>query len=281
MAPGARAVRLGTAFVALVTLTAACSGRDSDTEGFDVRSDVVSDETTQDIQVFAPDAEGPFPVVVAFHGIDGSGEDMAELGTRLAREGLVVFAPTYRTDTTSEQGVKNAQLDAECGYRFARSLAADYGGDLDLPMTFVGWSLGATLALEAGLTETVDASGEPIVCFPAPPRADVVVAVSGCHYEHEGVQYDFDMSGWGNLDTRVVLMAGQRDETCAAWQSEDAAEQMRSAGYAVDLVTLEGANHYAPIFHDVVDGEFVVVPDDPAGERTVEVIVDAVAQRRG
>jgi hypothetical protein len=56
---------------------------------------------------------------------------------------------------------------------------------------------------------------------------------------------------------------------------------MRSAGYAVDLVTLEGANHYAPIFHDVVDGEFVVVPDDPAGERTVEVIVDAVAQRRG
>jgi hypothetical protein len=42
-------------------------------------------------------------------------------------------------------------------------------------------------------------------------------------------------------------------------------------------VILEGANHYAPVFHDVVDGEWVVDADDPAGERTVDVILDAIA----
>jgi hypothetical protein len=31
---------------------------------------------------------------------------------------------------------------------------------------------------------------------------------------------------------------------------------------------------------DEVDGETVVVPDDPAGERTVEVILDAIRARK-
>jgi dienelactone hydrolase len=64
-----------------------------------VTSEVVSHEATKDMLVFAPDAEGRWPVVVAFHGIEGTGQDMAEIATRLAREGNVVFAPTYRTDS--------------------------------------------------------------------------------------------------------------------------------------------------------------------------------------
>jgi hypothetical protein len=40
---------------------------------------------------------------------------------------------------------------------------------------------------------------------------------------------------------------------------------------------LEEANHHAPVFHDLVDGEWVVVPDEPAGERTVRVVIDAIA----
>jgi hypothetical protein len=86
-----------------------------------------------------------------------------------------------------------------------------------------------------------------------------------------------DPSAWGHDDAEIVLVAGEDDTTCAAWQSEDAAAEMRGAGYDLDLVMLEGANHFAPVFHDVVDGEFVVVPDEPAGERTLEVILDAVA----
>jgi hypothetical protein len=43
---------------------------------------------------------------------------------------------------------------------------------------------------------------------------------------------------------------------------------------------LEGANHYAPIFHNLVDGEWNVVADDPPGERTVRVILDAIAAKQ-
>ena len=39
-------------------------------------------------------------------------------------------------------------------------MAADYGGDLDQPVTFVGWSLGATAALGIGLTDNIDPTGE-------------------------------------------------------------------------------------------------------------------------
>jgi hypothetical protein len=104
--------------------------------------------------------------------------------------------------------------------------------------------------------------------------------MSGCHYEYQGRQLDFSTSGWGNRQADLVLITGEEDTTCAAWQSQDAADELRSAGYDVDLVMLDGANHYAPVFHDLRHGEFVAVADDPAGERTVEVILDAIAARQ-
>jgi hypothetical protein len=108
----------------------------------------------------------------------------------------------------------------------------------------------------------------------------VIVAISGCYFEFEGVkQTYFDVSGWGNTNADLTLLAGDDDTTCAAWQSKDAEAQLRSAGYDVDLVMLEGGNHYAPIFHDLVNGEWVVIANDPPGERTVEVILDAIAAK--
>lgn len=270
------AVLAGVVFVAT-----ACSEGDSGSgggsSGFEVTSEVVSHQTTQDILVFEPDAEGPWPVVLAMHGIGGEGQDMAEIATRLAQQGAVVFAPTYHTDLSTEEGINQAALDLECGYRFARSIAAEHGGDLEQPVTFVGWSLGATAALAIGLTEELDPTGEFVTCFSEVPRPDVIVAISGCHYEYEGKPIEFDTAGWSNEDADVHLVAGEKDSTCAAWQSEDAEVDLRELGYDVDLVILEGANHYAPVFHDLVDGEWVVDGDDPAGERTVEVILDAIA----
>ena len=53
---------------------------------------------------------------------------MAEPGTRVARLGSVVFAPTYRSDITTEQGSFDTVSDPECGDRFTRSAASRYGG---------------------------------------------------------------------------------------------------------------------------------------------------------
>ncbi len=266
-----------TAALACALLLAASCGSDDSGNAIPVTSTVVSDPSTQDIHVFSPDADGPWPVVIAFHGINGKGEDMSELSTRLARGGTVVFAPTYRTDLSTQEGNQNASRDVECGYRLATSVAADYGGDLDQPMTVVGWSLGATVVMSGGLSNTISPSGTMTACSAEVPRADVIVAIDGCYYEFEGNKFDFDPSGFGNKDADVILIAGKDDTTCAAWQSENAATALRDAGYNVDLVLLDGANHYAPIFHDLVDGEMVPIADDPPGDQTVKVILDAIA----
>jgi acetyl esterase/lipase len=145
MAGTARCIRAAAALLCGVVLATACGEGDSD---YEVTSEVVSHQTTQDILVFEPQAEGPWPVVFALHGHDGSGEDMTEIARRLAREGLVVFAPTYRSDLTTNEGLLETAVDVECAYRFARSIASEHGGDLNQPVAFVGWSMGATLALQ-------------------------------------------------------------------------------------------------------------------------------------
>jgi dienelactone hydrolase len=240
-----------------------------------VSSETVSGESTQDIWVFTPNDEGSWPIVMILHGLGGVGEAMAEIGSRLAAQGLVVFAPTYRTDMSTEQGMADLESDITCAYRYAIANADRYNGDLDQPITFAGWSLGATFVLEGGLTS----EEPPIACGEEVPLPEVVVAISGCHYQFEGSQFDFDPTGWGNKDATVLLIGGEEDPTCAAWQSEDAAAELGDAGYDVDLAIIEGADHPAPIFHEFVDGEFVLDPDDPAGTQTVDLIVEAIDSR--
>jgi hypothetical protein len=46
------------------------------------------------------------------------------------------------------------------------------------------------------------------------------------------------------------------------------------------LVKVTGADHYAPIFHEVRNGQFQAVTKDPAGQRAVQVVLDAIATRR-
>ncbi len=130
-------------------------------------SETVSDETTQDILVFTPKTEGSWSVVMLLHGLGGVAEAMAETGSRLAAQGLVVFAPTYRTDMSTEQGMADLESDVTCAYRYAIANADRYNGDLDQPITLAGWSLGATFALEGGLTN----EEPPISCGAEVPAA--------------------------------------------------------------------------------------------------------------
>ena len=273
-----RSISLTVAVLVGGLLLSSCGDSGSQDGGFQVTTDVVSHKGIKDMLVFSPDAEGSWPVIVAFHGVGGTPQDMAEIATRLAREGNVVFAPTYGTDITTQEGVDRAGIDAECGYRLARSIASEYGGDLSQPVTFVGWSLGASAALAIGLTEDIDPTGKFVSCFDQVPRPDIIVAISGCHYE--GGQLDLvDTETWGNKEADIVLIAGMEDTTCPASETEDAAAEMRAAGYDVHLVLLEGASHFAPIFGSLVDGK-LVASDDPAGDRTLEVILKAIAARQ-
>jgi predicted esterase len=239
----------------------------------------LSGEETQEIMMWAPEADGSWPVVYALHGTGGNAQGLAEMATVLAGQGAVVFATDYRSELISTPQWKEVYRDTECGYRYARSVAANYGGDLDQPVTIVGHSLGAAIALTMGLNEKVfGPDGEFDSCPGETPRPDVVVPLSGCHYEFEGRTFDFDPAGmdWTNREPELVLVVGTEDDVCDPWQSQDATGALQSAGYDARLVEVEGGNHSNVVFYEVVDGEWLPVPDDPIGEEVVQIILDAI-----
>lgn len=258
-----------------VVVASACGGTPPD-DGYGVTSQTVSDETTQTISVFAPDLDGSWPVVLAYHGNEGERADMALLGERVAAAGAVVFAPDYRSGDFSENGLIATVTDVECAYRYVRSIAADHGGDLQRPVFWVGWSLGAVWAVQGGLDETVDDTGRILPCPPEVPRPDVIIAVAGC-FEEVGPGFDPDQ--WGNPDARLILVAGEADTVCPAAESERVTEELRARGYDVRLVVLEGADHFAPVFHREESGRLVDAPDEPAGQEVLRLITDALADR--
>ena len=256
-----------------ISLAAAAACGDDGAGSYDVTSETVSHETTQTISVFAPDADGPWPVVLAYHGNEGSREDMALLGGRVAAAGAVVFAPDYRSGDFSESGLIDTVTDVECGYRYVRSIAADHGGDLQQPVTWLGWSLGAVWAVQGGLDETIDDTGGILTCTPEVPRPDVIVAIAGC-YEEVGPGFDPDQ--WGNPDARLILVAAEDDTVCPAAQSRRVTEELRSRHYDVRLVTLAGADHFALVFHREENGLLVESPDEPAGLEVLRLITEVL-----
>lgn len=256
----------------MVGLVAGC-GSDGDAEPpFEVSSAVVSHESTQDISVWAPDAEGSWPIVYALHGTGGSREDSTMTATELASQGVVVFAADYRS---TEQ--RHWEQDTECAYRYALSIAQEYGGDLGQPVTNIGHSLGAKMVLFGGLGDAAYGPGGTYdECFTGVPRPDVIVPIGGCHYEYEGNNFGFDISGMSNQEADLILVVGTDDDVCEPWQSRDATDALQTAGYDVELVEIDGGNHFTVVFHDLVDGEWLTLPDDPAGMEVVQTILSTI-----
>ncbi len=233
---------------------------------FEVTTTMVSHETTQDIWVWAPDADGSWPIIYALHGTGGTGDGLATTASKLASHGYVVFSPTWRSE-----------MDAECGYRYALSVAGQYGGDPDLPITSIGHSLGASVILVGGLDDAAYAEGGTYdACFTGGPRPSLLVPIAGCHYEYRGNEFGFDPVPFSGRDVDITLVVGTEDTECDPWQSQDATEVLNDVGYDARLVEVEDGNHANVVFYEIVDDEWVAIPDDPVGEEVVRVILDAL-----
>jgi dienelactone hydrolase len=266
--------RVAALVIALLLVAVACTS--GGTEKPAVSAHVITESTAPALRVLAPVGKGPWPVVVALHGYGGTGRDMVELATRVARAGAVVFVPTYRTDLRTAQGLVRAGDDISCAYRTALRSARRYGGDLSRPVTVVGWSLGADLAVLGALGPRVDPGAGR--CPGELRRPSVVVALSGCYFRFQGdpVTWFDNLAGWTNEGDHVHLVAGDRDATCAASQTDRLARSLRRHGYDVNVTRLRNATHGAPIFHEDRGGQWRVVPDDPAGGQAVELVVHAI-----
>lgn len=98
----------------------------------------------------------------------------------------------------------------------------------------------------------------------------MIVGIAGC-YRWNGL----NALRYQNADARIELIATSDDENCPVEQSEFALESFTTTGYDATLHPMENANHFSPIFYDKVDGEWIPLPDAPAGLETVQIIVEA------
>ena len=267
----------GLGIAGLLVVTAACGSggaarHASPTTGppYAVSSGRIADSTTRDIQVWAPAGQGRWPVVYALPGISGHRSDIDQLGPALAERGVVVFATDYNPTATNDEMAR----DLECGYRYIRSIAPHYGGDLTQPVTAVGYSAGARLV--GGLmAPAFGPTGDYDACFTGAPAPDVLVGINGCYYAYKNLTFAFS-TDVGTKDVKLVVVTGQADDQCATWQSQKAAKALTAAGLDTTLVPIPGANHYTPIFHNYDHGKWIALPQDPAGETTVRAILQAI-----
>lgn len=275
-----RGSRLAVAACLLAVVLTACGGGSGGSPGrsasptsgppYAVSTRVVSDATTRDIQVWAPTATGHWPVVYALPGISGHKSDFDLLAPALARHGVVVFVSDYNPVGTTDELIR----DVVCGYRYARRIAPDYGGDLTRPVTGVGYSEGARF-ISALVVPDFGPTGSYSACFTGAPPPTVLVGINGCYYSYQNKKIDFS-TDLGTKDVDLVLVTGTRDDVCVTSQSQKAADALRSAGYRTTLVSIPGANHYTPVYHDVVHGTWTALPTEPAGDATVRAVLDAI-----
>lgn len=258
--------------VVLGVVVAAC-GSDGGPP-FAVTSTMVSHDKTQDVWVWAPDDDGPFPVVFGVPGSGGSARlDLETIATELATGGIVVFATDWQTDGDIEA----AAQDLECGYRLTRTIAADHGGDLSQPITLVGFSLGASAGLLVGIESDLGPDGNYDECFAGMARPDAIVAIAGCHNMFDLPSFKGD---WGNRDVELFLVSGSDDTACPTSETEYAEGILLADGYGVTRVEIQGAGHGQLVFRDQHNDWAPLSADDPLGQQTVAIILDAIEAAR-
>lgn len=219
--------------IAGVIVAASCGGNAADSgststiEGPDTTVDSASNELTDVVymtvdgfdllmDVYVPEGEGPWPVVVAFHGLDSRGKNSqatVSVAEAAANEGMLVFAPSWIvwdpppfpfTIATFEGwiGVTN------CAVAFAQQTAVELGGDPANTVLY-GFSGGAGAALIAGVQPTVTPV-EGCATEASPTPANGLVLGDGVYFVHNE---DFDTAFDSDLAAMQEQVAALVDPT--------------------------------------------------------------------
>ena len=168
------------------------------------------------MDVFVPAGDGPWPVVVAFHGLDSNAKD--ELSTvavaeAAAADGMLVFTPTwivfdpppvpFTVDT-----FRGFTAAANCAVAFAQESAADLGGDPDTTVLH-GFSGGAGAALLAAV-EPSDTAISGCETDASPSLVDGAVLGDGEYFLHST---NFDPAFEADLEATQAEVAFMNEAT--------------------------------------------------------------------
>lgn len=130
------------------------------------------------MDVFTPAGEGPWPVVIAFHGLgtkdDGHNTVIAEAA---AAEGMLVFTPTWVDENSFPVTIDSFALwrnEASCALAFAQQYALANGGD-PARTALHGFSAGIGPSLFASQQPIMDPIAGCATNEPPTPAAGVVL----------------------------------------------------------------------------------------------------------
>jgi acetyl esterase/lipase len=246
------------------------------------------------LDVYAPTAPGPWPVVVVVHGFQMRKEGYRLISEAIADRGAVVFTidwAAWTSPTRAAQG-SSAKLrewseTVTCAVRFARAMASDYGGDPGR-VTLVGHSAGGGLGLwEALAGDDLEPLWEGLASIRGgpPPQIDCLasgvsaypdafVGYGGAYTSFEFLKEE-DPEMWeiaspfafigGNPNLRIRFIHGEWDSMIPAEHVElsvQLLEDLTDAGYDATWTVVDAGHHFSHT--------------GPAGESILRVIMEAV-----
>jgi dienelactone hydrolase len=198
----------------------------------------VDEKPTSPLDVYAPSQSRSWPVVVVVHGIGMNRRDLRSFAKTIASQGAVV----YNIDVMHSSDDQTPSYErTACAVRFARSTAANYGGDPNR-ITMFGYSLGGASGMVIALAGE-DFAGDCTVTDES-ALVDAFVAYEGSfNWPHRG---PYSYIG-GNPNLQVRLVHGDFEDTFADMPVEISMEfhqALEDAGYDTDVIVVEGASHW-------------------------------------
>ncbi len=253
-------------------------------------------EMMSDVTLYAPEADGSWPVTVLFAGWDSSRSTLDPLARALAAEGVVVAT----TETGSDEEVLAGEY--ECSQRLAVLSAWEHGGDPDAPIAVGGHDMGAGMALMASAFDPFYslATGALLDCGlegedDLPPM-DLVIGLGGVWTpgECDGMSGDgleaqdsrADVSdgfaayvAWADSNPLVpILMAhGTDDPVCSIEVARAAADELEANGHPVELLVFEGGGHAGGMLFLDDENDAAAASADPDAAEGREVVTAIVA----
>jgi dienelactone hydrolase len=272
------------AFAQRETLVLTALGASTEKRDIDAQAALIAPK----VEVFRPAAgEGPFPVVIQFHGCSGFRPPWTKSWAAIANEaGFLVIA----VDSNGPRGIdRERALKTVCAGKelIGQERAGDVAAAINIAkaqedadasrIVLAGWSHGAWSVMDYLALE--GAGRAPSSLKTRPVAAPVMGAVLFYPYCGEGTWSR--LHAWGQKPPALMFVAG-RDSVVSPEECRAAAKKLRREGVDVDLVDYANADH---AFDDatLLGGPYAYFYDEASAkdsERRVGAFLRALAAKR-